>query len=83
MLTAERFNTLDTLEQVKLAVRHDTLVGHRSQGPRSMHLYAVADFYVEVVFVTKRKSIVAVYASREVGILEPYLKQIDLSELFV
>lgn len=82
-MTAEKFNTLDTVAQIRLAMRHDTMIGHRSQGPRSMHLYVVGDFYVEVEFTTKRKSILSVYASRDEAMLEPYLRQIDLSELFI
>ena len=82
MMSAETFNALDTVEQIRLAMRHDTMIGHRSEGPRSMHLYVVGDFYVEVIFTTKRKSIIEVYASYEEDILEPYLQQIDLTELF-
>ncbi len=83
MLTAEQFNTLETGEQIKLALTNDTLIGHRGEGPRSMHLYVVHDFYVEVVFATRRKTVLAIRASKEDDILEPYLEQIDLSELFI
>ncbi len=82
-MTAETFNALDTREQIKVAMRHDTMIGHRGEGPRSMHLYVVSDFYVEVVFTTKRKSVLAVHASKDEAILDPYLKQIDLTELFI
>ncbi|OLY91771.1 hypothetical protein SAMN05444008_10917 [Cnuella takakiae] len=81
-MTPVAFNALDTSEQIKIAMRGDALVGHRSEGPRSMHLYAVEQFYVEVEFTTRRKDVLRVYASDGEDILNPYLEQIDISELW-
>lgn len=81
-MTVEAFNALETVDQIRIARSNDTLIGHRGEGPKSMHLYVVDDFYVEVIFATRKKHILDVHASRDECILEPYLNQIDLSELF-
>ena len=80
-MTPDEFNALETGEQIKIAMRKDMLVGERSAGPKSMHLYMVDDFYVEVIFTTRRKDVLEVHASNDDAIIEPYLKQIDLTEL--
>lgn len=80
-MTPTEFNEMDTASQIKTTLVADGLIGHRSQGPRSMHLYAVEHFYVEVEYTTRRKDVLRVYASEDDEILTPYLNQIDLSEL--
>lgn len=80
-MTPAQFNHLDTASQIKTALHADSLIGHRCTGQRSMHLYAVEHFYVEVEYSTRRKDVLRVYASDDEDILAPYLKQIDLSEL--
>ena len=82
-MTADEFNTLEIREQIKVAMANDTLIGHRSEGPVSMHLYVVDDFYVEITYTTRRKAVINVHASKEDAVLDPYLEQIDLSELFL
>jgi hypothetical protein len=82
MMTPEEFNVLDSDDQVRMAMGQDTLIGHRSTGPKSMHLYCVDNFYVEIIFKTRRKIILDIHASNDDSIIEPYLKQIDLSPLF-
>lgn len=81
-MTLNTFNALTELERIRAVLRSDALIGHRCAGACSMHLYAVADFYVEVVYTTRRKQVKEVAAFKEDERLEPYLDQIDLSELW-
>ena len=45
------------------------------------NLYGVEDFYVEVRYDTERNAIVQIMPFNSPDLLQPYLEQIDLSEL--
>ena len=72
---------LSLIEQATLAWNKGVRLGYRSKCQYYMVLYRLCDLFVEVQYQISRNEIVSVRAFVCDEELQPYLEQIDLSEL--
>jgi hypothetical protein len=80
-MTLYQFNEFSDLEQAE-AVWEGTLLGHRSDGCYRVLLYQIDSFYVEVYYHTTANTILRFHSFSTTRLLDPYLHQINISEIF-
>jgi len=76
-----QFTKLSLIEQARLAWNKGVRIGYRSKCQYYMVLYRLCDLFVEVQYHTCKNEIVSVKAFVCDEELQPYLEQVDLSEL--
>jgi hypothetical protein len=75
------FFKLSIDEQVETASKGDFL-GEREAKPYLIFLFNVGNFYAEVFYDELKNKIIRVKPFKAVRILEPYLDQVDIEQLF-
>lgn len=75
------FTKLSLIEQARLTWNKGVRLGYRSKCQYYMVLYRLCDLFIEVQYQINRNEIIAVKAFVCDEDLQPYLEQIDLSEL--
>jgi hypothetical protein len=80
-MTLNEFVELGQDQQLGLIFQNGILIGHRVDGSSKVLLCHLETFYVEVVINRKSHEAQKVHAFETVDRLEPYLGQIDISEL--
>ena len=68
-------------EQANYTWQVGTFLHSRKGAGFNSNLYGVEDFYVEVHYDTERNAIVQIMPFNSPDLLQPYLEQIDLSDL--
>lgn len=63
--------------------KHGVYVGKRKIDKQSIVLFQLHGFYVEVYFKQYRKIIDHIVTSNDIDILQPYLEQINITDLNV
>jgi hypothetical protein len=80
-MTLFDFSILSDEEQIDVLYKQGVYVGKRA-GPKGVAvLYQVNDFYVEVLYRKYRYIVAHISCSSGTALLEPYLGQIDVSEV--
>lgn len=77
-----RFNRLSKQEQSEKMLYHGQLIAERAKGSYQIGLYQLEDFFVEFWYANKDNEIITelkTFMSR--ACLEPYLTDIDISDL--
>ena len=80
-MTLYQFNALADFEKAE-AVWEGTLVGHREDGFYHVVLYQIDSFYVEVYYHKTANVILRFRSFSTTTYLDPYLHQINISEIF-
>jgi hypothetical protein len=80
-MTLEEFSSKAGDVQVNIAKESGVLIGKREHTYHNIQLYQVDTFYVEVFFRKKDDSIWKVGAFDHLILLQPYLDQVDISNL--
>lgn len=80
-MTLYQFKALSDFEQAE-AVWKGTLLGRREDGFYRVLLYQIDSFYVEVYYHKTANVILRFSPFSTTELLEPYLQQINLSDIF-
>ncbi len=75
------FFKLSIDEQVETAAKGDFL-GEREARPYLIFLFNVGNFYTEVFYDEIKNKIIRVKPFKAVRVLEPYLDQVNIEQLF-
>ncbi|HWJ89863.1 MAG TPA: hypothetical protein VNR87_02060 [Flavisolibacter sp.] len=75
------FEQLPLQEQVALLYTNGVYIGKRKERNRTVLLFQLEGFYVEVFYAKYRHHISSVRCSDSVVLLDPYLEQIDVEYL--
>jgi hypothetical protein len=75
------FLRLSMNERANVTWNEGTFLHNRKGNGFHGNLYAVEDFYVEVLYDTARNTVVDVTPFKSLDLLQPYLDTIDLSGL--
>ena len=81
-MTLLSFHRLAPLEQQDHVLNTGTHLMTRQEPKYLINLYAVDGFYVELFFYRKHSQAVKINAFESTSLLESYLDDINLSELF-
>lgn len=82
MVSLKRFNTLSSKLQIHLLMEEGVLLDlAMTRRNAEVVLFAYDDFYVELVVSPRTDDILSIRAFQSLERLEPYLQQIDLSEI--
>jgi hypothetical protein len=77
------FRNLNQAEQVDLILKRGIFIGKRFLHKMPCLLYQVRDFYVEIRYVSYRKIIRNIFCFKSVRRIDPYLRGINIDDLFV
>jgi hypothetical protein len=77
----EEFYTLDHDKQFLITFSSGIFLSDRKQDECSIRLFQVDDFYVEIVSLTVSGKVLMIKSFKDDDRLEPYLAQIDISDL--
>ncbi|MFL5810433.1 MAG: hypothetical protein ACJ749_12990 [Flavisolibacter sp.] len=72
------FEQLPVVEQVGLLYKHGVYIGKRKERNRTLILFQLEGFYVEVFYTKYRHHIASLRCSDSTMLLDPYLEQIDV-----
>ena len=75
------FEKLDLNSKACITWKKGVHVGYRSQGSFYMSLYRLDNFYVEIQYHTCHDGIACIHSFVCEDELQPYLEQVNLSEL--
>ena len=81
-MTLYQFSVLTENEKTAIVWNEGHFVGDRIENNFSIMLYQVRSFYVEVFYSGKENKISRLRSFSSTEQLEPYLRKIDISELF-
>jgi len=77
----KEFQSLPCTRQVALLYHHGVYIGKRRAGKKTVLLYQLDSFYIEVFYLSYRRYIYHMSYSESIDILDPYLEQIDVEYL--
>lgn len=80
-LSLAEFNELPEELQFDILHKHGVYVGKRKQGDKTVVLFQLHAFYVEVYYKQYRKVVERIITSDSADILQPYLNQINVKGL--
>lgn len=80
-MTLFDFQLLSLNKQIDLLHNEGVYVGKRKSSGRTMILYQLEAFYVEIFYFRYRCFVERISCSQSTAILNPYLPQIDVEEL--
>ncbi|MCW3106090.1 MAG: hypothetical protein JWQ09_596 [Segetibacter sp.] len=80
-MTAKEFRLLCNTHQINLLYQQGVYVGKRKENEKTVVLYQLDGFYVEIFYREYRKYITKLNCFTSTDSLQPYLKQIDVEEL--
>lgn len=78
----DSFKNFDLHSKACITWKNGVHIGYRAQGCYYMSLYKLDDFYVEIHYHTCHDGIASVQTFVYEDELQPYLDQIDISEIF-
>ncbi len=81
-MTLYQFNVLTENEKTAIVWNEGHFVGDRKENNFSILLYQVQSFYVEVFYSGNENKISRLRSFNSMEQLEPYMRKIDISELF-
>jgi hypothetical protein len=81
-MKSRKFKCLNKKQKISSLLRFGSFLAERKLGPFKIMLYELNSFYVEAYFLSWRKDVFFFNVFESVENLQPYLKKIDLSELF-
>jgi len=76
-MTLFEFKLLSEAEQLELLYREGVYIGKRKEKGRTVLLYQVESFYVEVVYKKYRYFVSDIRCTDSTSCLDPYLEQIN------
>ena len=82
-MTIEDFDYMDSISKTDLLTKSGVFLGTRRDGCFRISLYQVEHFYVELYYHIAQKSYISIRSFDEVGELNPYLDEIDISEVYL
>ncbi len=82
-MTTEDFDYLDSVAKTELLTHSGVFLGTRREGCFRISLYQLEYFYVELYYHIAQKSYISIRSFEEVGELNPYLDEIDISEVYL
>lgn len=68
-------------DQLNLLYSDGVFLAKRGSGHNSVFLLQFASWYAEIYYQTYRLKVKHIIFSKDIGILEPYLDQIDIREI--
>jgi hypothetical protein len=77
----KKFQSLSNTQQVALLYKQGVYIGKRKSGKKTVLLYQLDSFYVEVFYLSYRRYIYNMSYSESIEILDPYLEQINVEYL--
>ena len=80
-LSLTEFTDLPQELQFEVLHRHGVYVGKRKVSERTIVLFQLHGFYVEVHYKQYRKTIDSLHISDDTELLQPYLDQINIKDL--
>ena len=75
------FSLLEENEQLDILFKDGVYIGKRKEGGRSILLYQLEGFYVEVYYLKHRSHAVKVKCFRSTLFLDPYLEDFPVNHL--
>jgi hypothetical protein len=75
------FQILDLPDQLQIIENKAVFLDHRQSGDYSIELFQVEGFYVEIFFHIIKLNYKRIRVFDDSGFLDPYIDQIDLTEL--
>ena len=81
-MTLVEFKQLTEHEQIELLYQDGTYIGKQKRGHKTVLLYQLDGFYIEIYYWTHRRHIDHFHYFSSTKHLDPYLEQIKI-ELFV
>jgi hypothetical protein len=82
-MTLASFKKLDKLKRVELTLEKGSLVARRLDSSAMYKLYLLDGFYVELWVARDQSEVFAVDSCDTYRLVDPYLKLIDISSLFL
>lgn len=80
-MTLFEFQLLSEGEQITALYQQGAYIGKRKEEKRTVLLYQLESFYVEVHYRSYRRYVYKIRCSGSTSILDPYLEQIDVEYL--
>ena len=77
-MTQIEFQLLSDEEKIDVLYEHGVYIGKQKLANRSVLLYQLEGFYVEVFYSKHRQSVQKIYCFSSTNHLDPYLEQIDV-----
>lgn len=79
-MTLFDFKLLTQQEQIEEVYRHGVYIGKRKELARTVLLYQVESFYVELFYTKYRHIVSNIRSSLSTSVLDPYLEQIEVMD---
>jgi len=81
-MKSKKFKCLNKEQKINTLLKYGSFLADRKYGPFKIMLYELNGCYVEAYFLSWRKEVMFFNVFETVENLQPYLRKIDLSELF-
>ena len=81
-MTIDDFNYMDSIAKTELLTMQGVFLGTRKDGCFRISLYQVEQFYVELFYHISQKCYISMRSFEDVGDLNPYLDEIDISDIY-
>lgn len=82
-MTHNEYERLDEFGQVEVLFNQGIHIADRADDKYCMILFQIDDFYVELYYHLERDTLKKLRSFKHTRFIEPYLDQIDLSELLI
>jgi hypothetical protein len=82
-MTLSEYNFLDQAEQFEVLYNYGVHISDRADDDYCIILFQLDNFYIELYFHLELNSLKKFVSFSNVNFIEPYLEQIDLSELVI
>lgn len=78
-MTLFDFQLLEDSEKIDVLYEEGVYIGKRKDGNRTVLLYQLESFYVEVFYRKHRRYVTRVHCFSSTALLDPYLEQIPVT----
>ena len=75
----DEYNALTQDQQLNLLHRDGAYIGKRKLNNQAVVLFQLYGFYVELHYKKYRRQIASITTTKDVGIVQPYIDQINIS----
>jgi len=80
-MTFHDFYFSSETEQIEIVSKRGVLIADRKQGDKKFVLYRVDSFYVELIYKLADNMLTGLKSFLSMAKLDPYLKQINISDI--
>lgn len=80
-MNVAEFSFLNPTVQQRMVLKNGVFLSKRKSCDLGIYLFQLGSFYVELVYLLKTRQMEWVNAFENTDLLEPYLQQIDISQI--